>query len=656
MSVILGIHVGHDSSCTVLKDGGIVSALQQERVSRRKHDGEEVLSNRLPITACLDTAGVNIDDVEFIISSFQSVADASFGLHKPLIEYDFNIFDPFDCRHYVISHHLAHAWHAYAGSGFPDSAVLVVDRAGSSTAAGEDYAQPFSEWYEQITTCRGEILLKTESLSIYDAVGDNVTLSTRRYNVPHIQPLTFICSAAGLYDNVSRRIFGSEHAHGQLMALASLASSDIARRVPRGPLVNLDETWPVFRNDWQHILPPELSVEEQVNLAKQCQSAFGDVMARYTHIALELTGRRKLAVAGGAFLNIVVNRDVADRIGPENYFVPSAPSDAGISMGCAYYGCRVIAKKPTLRLSTDRLGPIWSEESIKQALHRFQFLLEVTPYDREVVVQELVQGKIIGRWYGRSEFGPRALGARSIFANPMFVSAKKTLNDIKGRQEWRPVAPIVIRERAHEFFVGPLPSQWMTFAHTICEGYIDSFGALAHADGSTRVQTLEEAEDPELHSILTEFADRTGIPALVNTSMNGPNQPIVESPAEAIEFFIRSCAIDGLILGNYIARRRDVNEVMTDVFGRARLAPAVIISLVSLAGEERLVVTSPYKALNLDGDMLSLFQWLRQWRTMPEISAHLEALGADGRSFWPVLIAGVLELDWSGEGDRACQM
>jgi carbamoyltransferase len=151
MNYTLGIQLGHHSSCALVCDGQLVAAVQQERISRRKHDGSEALSNRLPVQHCLRTAGITLDDVDCIVSSFQTVSPGGFGLHKPLIEPGFNLFDPWDSRHFVMSHHLAHAYCAFGASGFDEAAVLVCDLGGSSTLTGHDFYTSFKDWYADLT-------------------------------------------------------------------------------------------------------------------------------------------------------------------------------------------------------------------------------------------------------------------------------------------------------------------------------------------------------------------------------------------------------------------------------------------------------------------------------------------------------------------------
>ena len=139
MSYSLGIHIGHDASCAVVSDGCVIAAVAQERFTRRKYDGEQALSNRLPVKACLDAANLTLNDISIIVSSFQSAAPGGVGLQYPLVEPSFSLFDPNDKRHFVASHHLAHAFSAFGCSGFEHAAVLVCDQAGSSTIDGKDY-------------------------------------------------------------------------------------------------------------------------------------------------------------------------------------------------------------------------------------------------------------------------------------------------------------------------------------------------------------------------------------------------------------------------------------------------------------------------------------------------------------------------------------
>lgn len=644
MSAVLGIHVGHHSSCAVVQNGQLIAAVQQERLSGRKHDGEEALTSRLPISACLQAANIGIDAISHIVSSFQSVAEASFGLHKPLIEDGFDLFDPFDHRHSVVSHHLAHAWHALAGSGFRDTAVLVADLAGSSTTDGLDFVLPFAAWYDRITSAAGAVRLKTECLSIYNAEEDNLHLIERQYGVPHIQPYSFVWSPASLYDNIARRIFADDHAHGQLMALAALVDESSATAPSGHPLVRLDGPKPTFTNNWQHLVPQRLSQAEEVALAAACQDAFTRAILHHAERALALTGRNRLAVAGGVFLNIVANSRLAGLVGPGRFFVPSAPHDAGIAVGCAFLGSRFLARTTCVPPCSDRLGPRWADDAIVGEAQAFDLFAAMENYNCETVTIELARGRIVGRWHGRSEFGPRALGARSILATPLDAASKERLNRIKGRQPWRPVAPVVIAERAADFFDGPWPSPWMLYAHRVRDEQIAHLPALTHPDRTTRAQTLDRAEDVELYGLLEQFNVVAGVPILVNTSLNGRGQPIIERPADAIRFFLGAAEMDALIVGSAILRRRSAAEVLATPGVRVRLARGTLVTLCCIDGQRRTVVVWPDGAYDFNREFLNLLTWLEDWRLLCDVARRVEAADAAIDDVWRLLIAGAMDL------------
>ena len=223
MPLVLGIHHGHHASCALVRDGKLVAAIEQERVTRAKADGQEGLSNRLPVHACLQAAGASLADVDLIVSSFQAATAGGVGFHRPLVERGFDLFDPFDDRHLVVSHHLAHGLSALHASGFREAAVLISDLAGSTTCDGADFVKPFRTFAAELQSLAEPAKLRTECLSIYEADLSTFTLKHREYCVPHTTPDVFVHSAASLYDNVSRMVFGVENAHGRLMALAAMA-------------------------------------------------------------------------------------------------------------------------------------------------------------------------------------------------------------------------------------------------------------------------------------------------------------------------------------------------------------------------------------------------------------------------------------------------
>lgn len=593
MAIALGIHNGHHAACALVRDGVLIAAIEQERITRIKADGFAGLSSRLPIRECLAIAGVDLSEVDVIVSSFQAIGPGGVGLRRPLIEPGFAAFDPHDDRHQVLSHHQAHALCALGSSGFRDAAIIVCDLAGSTTRDGRDFACSFAEFERSVTTLDHAAATRTECLSIYDADERRLELRHREYCVPHSAPDIFVCGAASLYDNVSRLVFGREDAHGELMALASLGDPRAAPgELSAADLLVVVEPGVVrFRNDWQHRVPLGRQQLDYVGLAAATQQALQRALLHHAIRARGLSTSDRLCGAGGVFLNIVANRAIVDAGDFHELYVPSSPHDAGIAVGCAYHGWRSLAAARGLevttsaRKATDRLGPD-VEHRIDAALERMAARVESSgPASPRDVAVLLAEGRIVARCAGRLEFGPRALGGRSLLASPLRAASKDLLNVIKGRQPWRPVAPVVPRERVGEFFVGPEESPYMNMVHDIVARHRPALAALEHPDGSARVQTLEPDDDPYLHDLLREQGALTGYPILVNTSLNGPGEPIVDSPEQAIAFFLAHPEVDLLLLGDRLVARRPAPELAA-----TRLAPDVIASIVRPGPDARIIL------------------------------------------------------------------
>ncbi|NVB36540.1 carbamoyltransferase [Pseudenhygromyxa sp. WMMC2535] len=577
MSVSLGIHIGHHSSCAVVRDGELVAAVQTERLSRRKHHVIRTLSDELPVAAALDIAGVRLDDVERIVSCFQGACPGGFGLHRPLIEPGFSLFDPWDPRHQVISHHLAHAYATYEASSFDEAAILICDYAGSATFDGADYAMGFGDWYSWLTSLDAPAVPKVECVSLYEAqTPGSYTLLERQFNIAHPGQGSFVYSIAGLYENIARYVIGRDNAHGQLMALAAHGVALEGSEADPGPLVTrVDDETLVFRNDWQHNMVLGPSREQKCCLAWRCQEATELALEALARRCLRLAGSRNLAVAGGVFLNILANTRLAKADFCGGFHVPSAPHDAGVSVGCAFHGARELGVRAQTVVH-DRLGRRYDEADRAEALGHRDAFVTTRPVTTDELAEALVEGKLIARYDGRAEFGPRALGGRSLLASPLLAANKDRLNRIKGRQSWRPVAPIVPQTRAQHFLDGPDDSWWMTMSQTIPAEHRYALAALSHPDGSTRAQTLTKAQDPALHELLERFGERSGYPILVNTSFNRAGEPIVETPANALEMFLDKPDIDWLVLDGLLVERRDPLVVLAE--RELSLAPGVFLT------------------------------------------------------------------------------
>ena len=550
MTTVLGIHCGHEASCAVVRDGVVVAAIQQERVTRRKYDGQECLSNRLPVPEVLAAAGTSLADVDVIVSSFQAAGPSAVGLQRPLFTADFDLFDPFDERHFVVSHHLAHAACAAGLSGFASAAVLVSDSAGTTSRDGGDFHEPFAEFFARYTADDTDRALFTEMRSVYRFDGSGFELVGRDFTVPHNQPDVYVQGEASLYDNVARYLFRKEHAHGQLMALGGIPF-DGPPRLSKSDILAPGEA-PRVRNGWQ-LLRGHADPVADADIAAAVQDAFTDLVVHQAQRALDRTGERRICCAGGVFLNLTGNTAIAGLDRADDIYVPSCPHDAGISIGAAFLGYYRHDPAPAVRgrVRSDFLGR--RAEEIGADVAARQGFTEVTAEKLlHHAAQAMVDGAIVARYAGRAEFGPRALGNRSILCHPAGCrNARDRLNTIKGRQWWRPVAPIVRVEDVATYFTGPAESPFMNFNFAVRPEYRELLAEALHLDGTARVQTVTEADNPEIHRLLGQFADLGVAPVLINTSLNGPGEPILESADDVLRF-VRRTGIDFLLSGTHL--------------------------------------------------------------------------------------------------------
>jgi carbamoyltransferase len=294
--------------------------------------------------------------------------------------------------------------------------------------------------------------------------------------------------------------------------------------------------------------------DDHADLAASLQAVLEEVLldlARWLH---ERTGARNLALAGGVALNCVANTRLFAETPFERVWVQPAAGDAGTALGGAYT-VAVQGGDPVVGMPTPALGRGFPEEEIEQALRTAR-----VPYERpadvaETVAEALAADGIVAWVQGRSEYGPRALGHRSLLAHPGRPENLTRLNDVKGREQFRPVAPMVLLERAGDLFSrGPLPSPYMLFVHDVHPDWRDRIPAVVHVDGTARIQTVAAGEEPLVARMLAAFERRTGLPVVVNTSLNTAGRPMVDDLKDALECF-GSTPVDLMAIGPFVLRR-----------------------------------------------------------------------------------------------------
>jgi carbamoyltransferase len=588
---ILGISaLYHDSAAVLLEDGQIQAAAQEERFTRLKHDAS---FPRQAMAWCISRASGPVDAVvyyekpllkfERILSTAAAVAPrglSAFAAAMPpwlqqklwipsLVEEELARLGCGKIPIYFTAHHEAHAASAFFPSPFARAAILTVDGVG--------------EWATTVLG-RGE--------------GNQLQLQ-RELTFPH--SLGLLYSAFTYYCGF--RVNSGEY---KLMGLAPYGSPRYVTKIrdhlidlkPDGSFrLNLDYfgflDGRAMTNASFHALlggaprPPEGPLDQRhCDLARSVQEVTEEVVLRLARTLFSDTGEENLCLAGGVALNCVANGRLL-REGPfQRIWVQPAAGDAGGALGAAFafhHGQAGAPRHPVANTDVMQgalLGPAFTDDEIEAVLKEHGLKAErLSPSAiGSRTAERLEAGDVVGFFQGRAEFGPRALGARSILADARSPEMQQRLNrKIKFRESFRPFAPVVLAEHAREWFELDAPSPYMLFTAPVAQSkrlnalsngewqqqlktIRSVIPAVTHVDYSARVQTVEQAAAPELHSVLQAFAKRTGCPVLVNTSFNVRGEPPVCHPREAVDCFLRT-GIDCLVAGSFLVDKRDASPV-----------------------------------------------------------------------------------------------
>jgi carbamoyltransferase len=607
--ITLGINAAfHDCSATLVRDGTVLAAAEEERFSHVKHGKRPVPFStwQLPFHAidyCLQEAGIGLAEVDHFAYSLnprllpeEARADGllSTAVWRPAVDEGGDALpdwislplepskhqrstltrSPWDplflsyvvnaprqlasgaphhlrarfrgageelvrSRWHFVEHHLAHEASAFLAAPFENCAVLSMDGRG-----------------ESVTTSCG-------------VFRDGRYQRLRQVEMPH--------SLGLLYEDLTRYL-GFLHSSDEykVMALASFGKPLYAGQFRA--LVRLDGKggYTMQRPELAELFGPARErggplEQKHYDLASSLQVVLEETvleLARWLHRA---TGARDLAMAGGVALNCVMNARVRDEGPFERVWVQPAAGDAGTSLGAALWVDRTL-RPYGRRWSMDHayLGPAYGDEEIERFLQWSKL-----PYRRlddvaTATARLLADDKVIGWYQGRMEFGPRALGARSILASPIKAEMQRRLNEIKDREDFRPVAPVVLEERAAEWFTrrqpgdggqgrpdddGIFPAPYMLFIFDVRPECAARIPAVRHVDGTARVQTVNRRQHPLYYELLCRFEQLTGVPVLVNTSFNTRGEPIVCTPRDAVESFWTS-PLDALVIGSFLLEKR----------------------------------------------------------------------------------------------------
>jgi carbamoyltransferase len=426
-----------------------------------------------------------------------------------------------------------------------------------------DTATPLARESESYYTFSGT---KLECLKKVWMEPDRGFLSDEFYTMPGL---------GALYSRASTYIFGDWNKCGELMGLAPYGRRDQVKHLLEmndGKLevppwtAEFKEPYVLDGGNWEK----SPSMRHWEDLAWRTQDDTENVLLARARWLRETTGAKNLCMAGGVALNCVANGRVAREAGFENVWIQPAAGDDGIAIGCAYYGwLEILKRRRDFVMEHSYVGKPYSDQEAAKELQKFLVRIQVDAVKSENVCRDtarlLADQKVIGWFQDRSEFGPRALGNRSLIADPRKPEMKDILNSrVKHRQAFRPFAPIVLAERMKEVFEGDEDSPFMLIAKPVRPEWRDKIPAIVHVDGTARVQTVREATNPMLYRLLKEFEALTGVPVLINTSFNIKGEPIVETPLDAVNCFLTT-GVDHLVMHDTIVSKNAMHKVVAPV-------------------------------------------------------------------------------------------
>ncbi|KUL36880.1 carbamoyltransferase [Streptomyces sp. NRRL F-4489] len=541
---ILGINaLFHDPAAALVIDGTTVAAAEEERFSRRKHGKRPVPFSawELPEQAarwCLSRAGLRIEDIDAVAYSF----DPQLAKPADLMGLD----DPWDHLRLTYARQ-APGFLAAALPGLDPERVRFVPHH-MAHAASAAFAAPAAD---------------TSSVLVFDGRGEATSHLAARRVQGKLEPLCGqeLPHSLGLvYEELTEHLgFLRSSDEFKVMALASYGRPRMLTELRRHVHPTTDGGFHATGVPWHEFCAPRRPDEEwtqdHADLAASAQACLEETLLELVRWLHGRTHDSTLTLAGGVALNCVANARIA-REGPfSRVWVQPAAGDAGTALGSALLVSADQGDEPLPMPGAD-LGRDWTDRELEDWLRTAAVPYERPPDIAATVARALADDAIVAWFQGRSEYGPRALGHRSLLAHPGHSRNLERLNDVKGREQFRPVAPMVLADRAGQIFDGQLPSPYMLFVHEVAPEWRDRIPAVVHVDGTARIQTVDPADEPLVARMLTEFERLTGLPVVVNTSLNTAGRPMVDDPRDALECF-GSTPVDLLALGPFAIRRPD---------------------------------------------------------------------------------------------------
>ncbi|HEY5369127.1 MAG TPA: carbamoyltransferase C-terminal domain-containing protein [Hanamia sp.] len=574
--IILGINAYHaDSSAAIFVNGELIAAIEEERFRRIKHWAG---FPKMAIEFCLKEAGIGFEDVDYFSIGRDPKAKffkkllylarnpgGSFSAIKNRLQNSKQInslenelalisglsAEIFTNKIRKIEHHRSHLASAFFASPFEEAACVSIDGSGDFTTT-------------MTAVGNGNDITVIDSVDFPHSLGIFYTAFTQLLGFPHY---------GDEYKVMGMAPYGEAKYVDKLENLVQLTSDGLFklnlgyfRKGTEGVISygedNIPVVQPMYSREMIRLFGEARKKEEPLTQYHKDMAASVQKITEQTifHIldgVQKRTGLKNLCLAGGVAQNSVANGKIKTNTSFENIYIPSAGHDAGIAMGAALYVQHQLLKKERMpSIKTAYTGSRYCNEEIKSILHSKKISFE--EHEDEVlfdrITECMINGGVIGWFSGRAEFGPRALGARSIIADPRRADAKEILNSkIKRRESFRPFAPSILKEYVSEYFEQSDEVPFMEKVFEIKKSKRDLIPAVTHVDGSGRLQTVDKNISPRYYQLIKTFYEKTQVPILLNTSFN-ENEPIVNSPQDALQCFLRT-EMDMLVMENIIVIR-----------------------------------------------------------------------------------------------------
>lgn len=560
MTIVLGVNKivplpNHDSAVTIVKDGKILASVQEERITRVKHDGSVPYN---AIKECIRIAGISPEEIDAIAQSTQQFwlppLRSFFKYRTSLKNYAYTfpvaflkrmiikkIKDYFGlkCKGYYVNHHLSHAASAYYTSGYTsgtkDCISFALDGGGDYRAGG---------------------MFRNED----DALKELNTFFPMNKSIGY-----FYSAVADILG------FHSTDGEGKVMGLASYGKplyvkelEDILKHNTAnltGVEIDFNDKKKFSRYRYDRIYLGDkfksLITGDGRDLAASAQKLLENNVVNILKKAVEKEGVRKIALAGGIFFNCKLNKLIREEIGTDEIFIHPAAGDAGVQTGAAFEVCRRLDPenfKPE-KMEHVYYGTEYDDEEILAAIKNFGMKYEELKDPSGTAADLINKGMVVGWFQGKMEYGPRALGNRSVLADPTDAKIRDKINSSLKQRDWfMPFAPSMLYEAKDEYLVDAIEAPFMIMAFDVPKEKIKEIPAVVHVDGTARPQTVKKEVNPKYWKLIKEF-EKYKVPVVLNTSFNKHGLPIVMSPEDALEHLVWKC-IDVLIIGNYIVERK----------------------------------------------------------------------------------------------------